>query len=598
MSYNKLKREIKMSYETPLTIAEAMQNISSNKYVLPSIQREYVWKTEQIEALFDSLMQGYPIGSFLFWEVSKEKLQDYNFYEFLRNYHERDAKHNRSIDLKGAEGATAILDGQQRLTSLYIGLKGSYAYRSKYKNAQKNNSYPERKLYLNLFSKPNKNDNGNEYDFKFLTKEVVNDANNYWFEVGQILNLKYEDISDYVDDNIWPFLKDCENEKEKRKSARRVLSRLSEVICKNAVISYYKEKSEELDKVLNIFIRVNSGGTMLTYSDLLLSTVSAQWKNYDAREEIISFVKDLNLIGNGFNTNKDFVLKSALVLTDFSNIAFKVDNFNKSNMEKIENNWENIKKTLILTFKLIDSFGYSDKTLTTYNALIPIAYYLMTIGIPSNFINSSSTQSNRSKIKKWLIKSMLKKTFSGQPDNVIIPLRDILRENGNNDFPIDKIVEKFRGKNNKSIIFTQEDIDEYLLQLKYGDPITLSTLMLLYPSLDFKNKFHEDHIYPQNKLKNKKYLKEMGVSEDKLNKYKDCMNNISNLQLLPATLNEEKSNTDFSDWFEKTYKTDEEKANYRQINYIPDMEYSYENFLNFMTERKAILKSELEKILL
>ena len=46
-----------MAYETPLTIFEVMQDISSNKYILPSIQREFTWSTSQIEQLFDSLMQ-------------------------------------------------------------------------------------------------------------------------------------------------------------------------------------------------------------------------------------------------------------------------------------------------------------------------------------------------------------------------------------------------------------------------------------------------------------------------------------------------------------------------------------------------------------
>ena len=73
-----------MAYETPLTIAEVMKDISNNKYVLPSIQREYVWDTTQIETLFDSLMQDYPIGAFLFWEISKDKLGYYDFYEFLK----------------------------------------------------------------------------------------------------------------------------------------------------------------------------------------------------------------------------------------------------------------------------------------------------------------------------------------------------------------------------------------------------------------------------------------------------------------------------------------------------------------------------------
>lgn len=73
-----------MAYETPLTIAEVMQNISANKYVLPSIQREYVWSTNQIETLFDSLMRDYPIGTFLFWELTKNMLKNSIFMNLLR----------------------------------------------------------------------------------------------------------------------------------------------------------------------------------------------------------------------------------------------------------------------------------------------------------------------------------------------------------------------------------------------------------------------------------------------------------------------------------------------------------------------------------
>ena len=58
-----------MAYETPITIAEVVKGISANKYVLSSIQREYVWNTTQIETLFDSLIQDYTIDAFLFWNV-------------------------------------------------------------------------------------------------------------------------------------------------------------------------------------------------------------------------------------------------------------------------------------------------------------------------------------------------------------------------------------------------------------------------------------------------------------------------------------------------------------------------------------------------
>lgn len=584
-----------MAYETPLTIAEVMRDISKNKYVLPSIQREYVWDTTQIETLFDSLMQDYPIGAFLFWEISKDKLGDYDFYEFLKNYHEKTSLHNKKADLKGADGVTAVLDGQQRLTSIYIGLKGSFAYRLKYKQKKNDNAYPVRKLYLNLISSAK--DSSNKYDFQFLIcNDVKNSEGEYWFEVGNILDMQdLGDVATYVTDNI-SYSEDYQYSREQAKFATNTLSQLHKIIHTSLTLSYYKEKSSELDKVLNIFIRVNSGGTVLTYSDLLLSIASAQWQTYDAREEITEFVDDVNSIGGGFRINKDFVLKTALVLTDFSDIAFKVDNFNKHNMMKIEANWDNIKKAIKQSVNLVSSFGYTGETLSSNNALIPIAYYLLKIGMPDNFVDSSTTKDNRVKIKKWLIRALLKKAFSGQPDNVIRPIREILKNNGNSDFPINEIIDKFKGTN-KSIQFTEDDIDEYLLKLKYGARETLSTLMLLYPSLDFSNRFHEDHMYPKSKFK-KSYLRKMGVEEEQLDEYINSVNDISNLQLLAAQLNEEKLNTDFDKWFTNQYKTENDRIQYRTINYLPDIEYSYTNFLTVMDQRRKLLKAELLKILM
>lgn len=570
-----------------------MQDISTNKYVLPSIQREYVWDTDQIETLFDSLMQDYPIGAFLFWEIDKSRLLDYDFYEFLRNYHEKTGTHNKKVDLKGSDGVTAVLDGQQRLTSIYIGLKGSYAYRLKYKQKKNDNAYPTRYLYLNLLE--DAKDESNKYDFRFLTDdEYKGMTEGYWYKVGDILTMTQPgETSQYVLDHI-AFA--GAYTKEQTMHANNTLQKLYNVVHTDKTLSYYKEKSVELDKVLNIFIRVNSGGTVLTYSDLLLSIASAQWENHDAREEITEFVEEVNAIGGGFRINKDFVLKTALVLTDFTDIAFKVDNFNKPNMMKIEANWDNIKRAIKQSVNLVSSFGYSGETLSSNNALIPIAYYLLTIGMPENFVESGTTRDNKAKIKKWLIMALLKKAFSGQPDNVIRPIRDIIRENGTGDFPISQIIDRFKGTN-KSILFTEDDIDEYLLKLKYGKSETLSTLMLLYPSLDFSNKFHEDHMYPKSKFR-KSYLRKMGVPEEKLDEYIDTVNDISNLQLLPAQLNEEKLNSDFDTWFNTEQITETDKIQYRKIHYLPDMEYTYPVFLAFVAKRKELLKSKLKDILL
>ena len=79
-----------MAFQTPITIHRAVEHVRRKEYVLPAIQRELVWNTDQITRLFDSLMRDYPINSFLFWKVDRDSFREYKFYAFLDDYHERD----------------------------------------------------------------------------------------------------------------------------------------------------------------------------------------------------------------------------------------------------------------------------------------------------------------------------------------------------------------------------------------------------------------------------------------------------------------------------------------------------------------------------
>ena len=171
----------------PARIKEAIVNIHEKKYLLPAIQREFVWSAEQIELLFDSLMRNYPIGSFLFWAVEREKLTNYQFYEFVRDYHERDNTHNPKADVLGDSDIIAILDGQQRLTALYLGLKGSYTYKLPRKRWDNDVAFPQRKLCLNLLL-PSQNYE-KEFEFKFVPVSEYKNSNEdtFWFPVGDIL---------------------------------------------------------------------------------------------------------------------------------------------------------------------------------------------------------------------------------------------------------------------------------------------------------------------------------------------------------------------------------------------------------------------------
>ncbi|MBW2319889.1 MAG: DUF262 domain-containing protein [Deltaproteobacteria bacterium] len=582
-----------MSYETAKIIAEIIEDIHRKKYLLPSIQREFIWTTYQIERLFDSLMRDYPIGSFLFWKVQKDKVKDYAFYELLREYHERDNTHNPKANVSGDDEITAILDGQQRLTSLYVGLKGSYAYKLPRKRWDNDLAFPRRELFLNLLNKSD--DPEFEYAFKFLTdiEAENNDEDHFWFKVGDILDMKeLSQVNSFLIRN--GIFDTSRYDPDQSDFANNALSKLYNIIHMKPTISYFLEHSEKLDKVLNIFIRINSGGTELSYSDLLLSIASAQWEEKDARDEIINFVDDINAVGDGFNFNKDFVLKTCLVLSDIKDIAFKVDNFNKLNMLKIERNWDDITQAIRLSVNLAFSFGYNRETLTSNNALIPIAYYLKKIGLPRNFTKSTNTTEDRRTIQRWLLLSLLKRAFSGQPDNVLRPIRKILNES-DDGFPQNKIVDHFKGTN-KTIVFSEEDIDS-LVDYKYGQSFTFSVMCLLYPSFDFRNKFHVDHIFPRSFFTYYR-LKKRGISEDKINTYLLHYNYLGNLQFLEDIPNIEKQDMDFHEWLDKICRNETDRKEYMDKHFIPDVDISFDNFIEFFEEREKLIIAQLRSILL
>lgn len=583
-----------MAYEKPLTIKEVIENIQKKKYVLPSIQREFVWDTRQIEMLFDSLLRDYPISTFLFWNIEKSKIDDFQFYEFLQHYHEKNATHNPKASLATDEDVIAVLDGQQRLTSLYIGLKGSYSEKLPYRQWDNIKAYPKKKLFLNLL-KPSENVEL-FYDFQFLTDEEVKKENEgfFWYEVGKIFDIKeYPDVMKYL---IYTGLTDTSKfNQEQIDFSMNAMNNLFNFIHQKGTINFYLEQSNLLDKVLQIFIRINSGGTKLSYSDLLLSIATAQWSEKDAREEIHSFVDEINMIGQGFDFDKDFVLKSCLVLGDFNDIKFNVDNFTKANMLKIENLWEEITQSIRTAVKLVSSFGFNRTTLTSANALIPIAYYLMKIEIDEAFIYQKKWEMQKENIKQWLSRVLLKRTFSGTPDSLYPQLRKLINEN-NGDFPLHSIIEFYRGTN-KSIIFNEDDINT-LIDLSYGNKFTFAALAVLYPELNLNHIFHMDHLHPK-KFFNVTYLKKINLNDEQIKFYISNHNKLPNIQLLEGNENKHKSGTLLTDWINSEYKTDTSLNSYKKIHMIPEnISFDFLSFKDLYEQRKTLLSEKFATVLI
>jgi hypothetical protein len=575
-----------MGFQAPITVRAAVDALEGRRYVLPSIQRELVWDEEQMVLLWDSLLRRYPIGSFLFWQVNEDRRDEYQFYEFIRDYHERDHQHNPKADVSGRHGAlTAVLDGQQRLTTLYLGLKGSRADRKKWARRADPEAYPRKTLHLDL-SAPSQ-DEDRIFNFRFLdeydAEEAAESKPLRWFPIGRILNMPtIRDVMHFLDEQ--GFARDS--------FAFEAISALHAAVHSDQSINFYLEEEQRLEKVLDIFIRINNGGEKLTYSDLLLSIATAQWTRSNARDVILRFVDDLSRLVSGLYFDRDFVLKACLVLNDISSVRFKVENFNRGNMKRIEDGWEHSSAALRMAVECAAQFGFWEVSLPSKNALIPIAYYLLRRGLPQDYAEADRFRDDRDSMRRWLILSLLRRVFSGNADETLRILRECMSD-VSGGFPLRTIQDAMRLRRTP-LTFADEELDG-LLDVEYGSPDSWFLLSLLYPHVKFGERFHVDHLHPQAFFTTGE-LEKRGLTYPDIFVLTSQSNKLANLQLLPGVCNKEKSKKPLGDWIQKTYRDARSAAAYRQENFIPDVPLGTKDFPAFYTARRELLREQLRRI--
>lgn len=568
-----------MSFQTPITIAQAINNIEQNHYLLPAIQREFEWSHTKIEWLFDSIMRNYPISSFLFWRVEGETRKKYKFYKFLRDYKEVYHTHNEEFPTDSHNDFTAVLDGQQRLTSLLIGLRGTYAYRTpRLREENTERVYPTRHLYLNIEHPLDNEEDGRIYEFKFLKESEVESQPNKWFKVSKILSLADNfEFNQYL----------SANNLNQNEFAWRSLSILQNVIHAKPIINYFLETEQSLDKALNIFIRINSGGEPLSFSDLIMSIAVANWTNRNARKEITTLVD--NVRDKGYRITKDFILKTFLFLHS-NDIRFRSTNFSTDNAIKFEKEWDKIRDAIQSIFDLVRTYGFTDLTLTSKNALIPIIYYVYHKNIYCDYSTKIQFEDDRLVIKKWLHTVLIKRIFGSQADNLLSQIRRAFTSNlsvnpiefDTPTFPNQRIYE-----NIKMELGISDEFIDGILGLQKDDMYTFSVLALLYPHLDYKNNnFHKDHLHPKSQFES-----------DSGNLISPTIyNSIVNLQMLDANENMSKNDLRLSEWVNAQTST-ENREKFLENHLIPNVELDFSNAEHFFDTRKLLLASKLKEVL-
>ncbi len=399
------------------------------------------------------------------------------------------------------------------------------------------------------------------YQFEFHAKKPENDKKHFWFKVGDILELK--SVVNYTREHE---LGDEESE---------LLETLNKAFHDKQLISFFEETEKNLNKVLNIFIRVNSGGVKLSYSDLLMSILTASFSS-DIREkmhELVDALKD-----KGFsNMGQDQVLKTCLLLIG-KDTTFELKNFNKKNIKEIEDNWEKITESIYNAAKLLETFGYADYLGSAY-ILSSLAYFY--------FLNSKMNENDKEQALKFVRNAQVTSYFTPSTDTKLSAIAHSIKEA--------QTFEQFRQKlvkhEKNPLEITNETIEKKVLYYKYGDSQVFPILQILYPNLNYKTTtFHIDHIYPKSKFKkNKKLDKDF---------YK-CENHLYNPQLLESAENSAKKDKDPEVWLKEEYKNERAIEEYKKRNYIdPNLKLEWENIKEFREKREEAIIKTLKEVLL
>ncbi|GAA7052049.1 hypothetical protein HpCHN1_12690 [Helicobacter pylori] len=333
----------------------------------------------------------------------------------------------------------------------------------------------------------------------------TNDKDQFWFKVGDILELE----------SVWNYA-----EKQGIKgNALNLLEKLKDIFHTKQLISFFEEKEKNLNKVLNIFIRVNSGGVKLSYSDLLMSILTASFSS-DIREKMNELVDALKL--KGFpNVEQDQVLKTCLLLIG-KDTTFELKNFNKNNVKEIEENWEKITKSIYNAAKLLENFGYV-KYLGSAYILSTLAYFY--------FLKQKMDKNDEEQALKFVRNAQITSYFTPSTDTKLSIIAHSIKEA--------RTFEAFNhnlAKHQTCPLKITNDAIEGIVFFDRRSRV-FPILQILYPNLNYKTTtFHIDHIYPKSKFneKNKKLDKDF---------YK-CENHLYNLQLLEGQENSAKKAKD------------------------------------------------------
>ena len=558
-----------------MSIINLLNQIRNEEIVLPAIQRDFVWSEAQVQRLLDSIMRAYPIGIILLWET----YQDIQFRTFVKDYkpgnlftyHENTQRRRLKL----------VLDGQQRLQSLYVALYGTLEGKS---------------LYFDILSGRDSDDVAEEkYLFYFATSEEAKEWNDwvkgelckppekrardfileYSVKVSDLFAMGAREKKDFVRELSKEL--SLADEDEVRLDVN--LSNLDERLSRDDNVLRVSTIDENLPSespyrksdadVLEVFVRVNTEGTPLGRSDLIFSMLKLNWK--ESATVLPEFVQSINE-GNSFGINTDFVIRCLFAVSDLGT-KFDINLLRKkSNAAKLRTNFEECCNAIRATMDFVQTHCWcaSSRVIGGSSTMVPFVYYLF------HTKNHEIRNDQIANARKALYLFGFSRPFSRYADSRLGAfIRDELRplaKKGDETFPL---------KNAIWWIGYWERIRAFDKELLQANPVLTLHLVqgLTGAKVQYvRNAPEVDHIFPRSELRKKGYDEAI-------------INNFANFWILAKGKNQNKSNQHPSVYFEDVADKELKEA------LIDRGVLDYGRYTTFISERsERMLQKVKEKL--
>ena len=551
------------------SVKDIVQEITDGNIVLPVIQRELVWREEQMEQLFNTWLKGYPFGAIICIKENQGTIPLFTYRDFIKDYVAGNI--NPTLPLNSlTKTHLFVIDGQQRLQTFYIGIKGSYN---------------RKQLYFDLCSNIKESDNNFKFAYSgelkpnwYLVSALFDELftyNDYLMVANEIIdkiNIVDGNQKDIIKYNISTFFTKLINSNEGL-SISEVLPIKTDIVAAR-------------QQMMELFRRLNNGGTVLTPYIL----VSSMLKVFDSTmRDFLREVAEDNII---FGIGQSELIKLLLILTDQpTKEMVHLTVVNQQNIDFanwVSANKDRIRETLEVVRQFLElSKNYYWFAPNKNRSAIPIyflAYHIFhSKKSPDHFFDKFDTTDNNFKnMKKWLMISLLNEVFRSRgkgwsaTTTGIRKIHNVLKDHKGKVFPVDELIKIY-----KNHPIHQFSADITADSINYFDQNYV--LYLIYGGQSSFRQEDKDHIHPKNLLK----------------KYKaEEINNIGNFQLIDFSTNRSKSDKEFGDWITNPNNI-RDLQNFLNRHFIPSdktLWYS-KKYKSFLKERRVLIANELNKLM-